>query len=382
MVSLSDAAAKICKERQSRSNLEDDITKAFWTPQKKINLTFVNPENEDENWYFSVPCLEMYEDPKVAKCPVADLARALFKESDELAADGATTEAEALKEAALAHWMKYSYYFQGFILKGGPDGVSDSDLMPILMPKSVHKLINDSVFSENASFEELPTGSFTLEELAMLMENDVPSDYTEDEFLQLFKGHNYVVKKTTKGGYNNYETSAWEIKQTDLTDEQLATIADNGLLDLRKYLPKRPTDEMYEVFVEMATVSIERELGEGDGHWNPEWETKYGLKPSKPRNASTESTAQAANGSGGSLKDRMKNRNASSDDDAASGTDTSKLTATRGATKKPTKKAVEEAPSDDGAEDAAEEASTAEAPAEDRMASMRARLKAKREAAA
>ena len=30
MVSLSDAAAKICKERQSRSNLEDDITKEGW----------------------------------------------------------------------------------------------------------------------------------------------------------------------------------------------------------------------------------------------------------------------------------------------------------------------------------------------------------------
>ena len=351
---------------------EDQMTGGFWTAQKLIQLKFVNPDDDAKFWTYTVPCLEMYEPAGTVKCPVADESRKLFKEADELKAAGDTKGSETIINVALAHWLRYSYYFQGFILKGGNEQKDPNVLEPLKFPKSMFTGINTAVMDDEAGFETLPCGEFDMSDVEHMLAGEIPDDADdEDEFLNRFVGRNYIVRKTKKGDFNNYETSTWEMKESSLTDEQMEYIGEHGLIDLSAYLPKRPTPEMYETFAEMARVSIDFALGDGDGEWNPEWEEVGGIKPNKGREENT----SGGSSSKGALKDRIANKMKSNkDNDEGDSSDVrNKLKSSRGATK--ASKAVESS-EDSVSDDAPTE--TTDTPANDRVAKMKARIAEKK----
>jgi hypothetical protein len=141
-----------------------------------------------------------------------------------------------------------------------------------------------------------------------------------DVDMGIFSGYNFIVKKGKRGEYADWTSdSGWSKSQTPLTDEQLASLAEHGLHDLTKRLPDRPSDENYDVLVEMMDISIQRQLTGENGVWNPEWE-ELGFKPirqkargdaggDKPAASSDSSDGAKSSGDGagtGSALDRLK----------------------------------------------------------------------------
>lgn len=281
---------------------EDELSGGFWTAQKMIKLEFVDPDSQKPFKYY-LPSLETYVSAADQKCPVANLTRGLFQEAKSLKDEGSSKEAEMIEKVALNHWFNYAYYMQGFILNtSNSESVDPNEIRPIKLPKTVYTNIHTSVVDETAGFDQLPTGEFDMSDIKALMDGNVPDGYDEDTFMSLFLGRNYIVRKTTKGEYNNYETSSWEMKETALTDEQVTSLHENGLLDMTTYLPPRPSDEQYEILTEMAQVSIDHALGRSEGLWNPEWE-EFGIN--KPQSAkSNVGKSESSN----SLKDRIRNK--------------------------------------------------------------------------
>jgi len=363
----------------------DEISQGFWTIQKSIKPTFVSPDDDSKQWYFTIPCLEMYEaaDSGV-KCPVANEVRKLFDEAKALKDSGTDKDAaEALNSIALNHWIKYSYLFQGFMLEGGVEGFDPNVNIPMRLPKSMFTLISNSVLSSDSGFDTLPTGEYQMEDIQALIEGTIPEDMSEEKFAELFQGRNYIVRKTKKGEHNNYETSSWDMKETSLTDEQVDHLAKEGFIDLRKFLPKRPADELYEVYTDMVRVSIAHARGEGDGLWNPEWE-EYGIKPNKGKDSESGDDDERKGGnSGGSLKSSLANRlKGGTTTPAASGPDgvRSKLMAARGAAKQD--KSPEEAPATSEAASETPAHPAAKPTGDGQIMSLAERLKAKKAAQA
>lgn len=367
---------------------EDPVSGAFWVIQKTLKATFTSPTNDAEQWTVRIPCLEQYVPPAEAKCPVADVVREVFKEADELIDAGNSEEGERIKKVALAHWINYSYMFQGFVVKGGNNPPNPDTLVPMRFPKSCYTKVYNSVMSDDG-LADLPCGSFDLPDVQALLDGQLPDDMTEEEFLKLFKGRHFIAKKTKKDKFNNYDDSNWDMNGSDdLTDGQLAYLAENGLIDLRKFLAERPTEEQYELYVELMRLSLDAALNGTEVVWDPEWE-KAGIKPTKPK--SEEGSTKADGGEkGGSLKDRFKNRAASKTADAAeerpSASATRSLMARRGASapvKEEAAGAADPDPVDEAAEvkEVAESAPVAATPKSDRVSTLSERLRSKTAAA-
>jgi hypothetical protein len=60
----------------------------------------------------------------------------------------------------------------------------------------------------------------------------MPTDYEN--------GLDFVITKTSKGGYADYSTSKWSRKETALAVAEQAAIEEFGLYNLSDYLPKQP----------------------------------------------------------------------------------------------------------------------------------------------
>jgi hypothetical protein len=80
------------------------------------------------------------------------------------------------------------------------------------------------------------------------MEN-LPTDYTG--------GLDFSIKKTSKGGYADYNTSTWARKETALNADEAAAIEKFGLYNLADFLPKRPGDVELKVIKEMFEASVD-----------------------------------------------------------------------------------------------------------------------------
>lgn len=64
-------------------------------------------------------------------------------------------------------------------------------------------------------------------------------------------GTNFLIKRTKKGDYSNYDLSKFARRSTDLTDEQVEYV-DSQLIDLSTLLPKKPELEKVETLLESA----------------------------------------------------------------------------------------------------------------------------------
>jgi hypothetical protein len=79
------------------------------------------------------------------------------------------------------------------------------------------------------------------------MEN-LPTDYSA--------GLDFNIKKTSKGGYADYNTSTWARKETALNADEAEAVEKHGLYDLADFLPKKPTDVELKVIKEMFEASV------------------------------------------------------------------------------------------------------------------------------
>lgn len=192
----------------------------FWVEKQIIKIPFDGILGHDEHKpvVVEVPCIEMWDGKNT--CPILKEVRPMWKD-------------KSLEETARKYWIKKTYYAQGFV-EADPTG-EEAPENPI------------------RKFSITPQ-IFTIIKAALLdpdMDNS-PVDY--------INGTNFVVSKTSKGGYADYSTSKWARKESSLTQDQLDAIEQYGLVDLNTYLPKRPTDEGLAAMFDMFEASLAGEL--------------------------------------------------------------------------------------------------------------------------
>lgn len=193
----------------------------FWVERQLIKLPFPGIKGHDENKpiVVQVPCIEMWDGKNT--CPILNEVRPMWKD-------------KSLEETARKYWIKKTYYAQGFV-KQDPLNESDPPENPIrkfIISSQIFKLIQAALMDPD-------------------MENN-PVDY--------INGTDFIVAKTSKGGFADYSTSKWARKESSLTEDQLEAIEKYGLVNLADYLPKRPTEEQLAAMFEMFQASLDGEL--------------------------------------------------------------------------------------------------------------------------
>lgn len=193
----------------------------FWAERQLIKLPFPGIKGQDENKpvVVQVPCIEMW-DGKMT-CPILNEVRPMWKD-------------KSLEDIARKYWVKRSFFMQGFV-KQDPLNETDAPANPIrkfIMGPQIFAIIKAALMDPD-------------------MENS-PVDY--------INGTDFIVSKTSKGGFADYGTSKWARKESSLTEEMQEAISQYGLVDLSTYLPKRPTAEQLGIMFEMFQESLDGEL--------------------------------------------------------------------------------------------------------------------------
>lgn len=343
----------------------DELSQAFWTERKLMNMNFVDPENDARKVFIKAPCLEMYVNDQY--CPVLGVVRDLYKREKDVRSKGNVAEAERVKKVASWHWVKPTYYYQGFVIQPGfeEETVPVNPIRELPFTKKIHTVVYSSIMDDDDPLDIIPTGDFTLEDIQAILNDEVAEDQLEDT-LKKFEGYNLLLKKTQQGEYADWSSSKFARgEKVMLTDEQIAAINEYGYHDLRKKLPERPTDEQYEVLVKMMEASIAFSLGEGDGTWDPEWE-EAGFKPYRPKNSGGDDDSGDDGDGGSSSSSESKSKSSSSSAATNKGASLrDKLKAARGASAAtPAAKKEEEEPAKKAEEETSEPEPTEEAPAE------------------
>lgn len=193
----------------------------FWAERLIFKFPFPGIKGQDENKpvVVQVPCIEMW-DGKMS-CPVLNEVRPWWKD-------------ESLKKIASTYWTKKTYYMQGFV-RQDPMNETDTPENPIrklIMGPQIFAIVK-----------------------AALLDPDMlnsPVDYVS--------GTDFIVNKTSKGGFADYGTSKWARRESSLTDEEMAAIEKHKLVDLSTYLPKKPTPEQLAIIYEMFQASLDGDL--------------------------------------------------------------------------------------------------------------------------
>jgi hypothetical protein len=188
----------------------------FWVERQIIKLQFngVKGDQNAKQVTVQVPCMEMYGE----SCPILAEVRPWYKD-------------ESLKEMANKYWKKRSYLFQGFVRQNpmGDDTTPANPIRRFIISPQLIPIIKTGLM--DPEMEELPT-HFT-------------------------RGLDFVVRKTSKGGYADYSTSNWARKETALTEAEQAAIEAHGLFNLSDFLPKKPTQAEVAIMKEMFEASVD-----------------------------------------------------------------------------------------------------------------------------
>lgn len=198
----------------------NDANDFFWEERLIIKIPFpgVKGQNDARPVEVQVPCMDMW---KPNSCPIAAETRPWWKDP-------------SLEDMARKYWRKKSYLFQGFV----PQNPNKDDNTP---ENPIRRfIINPSVF-------DVVKGILMRQDL----ENS-PTDYAS--------GRDFYLSKTTKGGYANYASSSWSMKERGLNDDEMSAIDKFGLYSLNQFLPKKPDDEHLNAIVEMFHASVNEEL--------------------------------------------------------------------------------------------------------------------------
>ena len=193
----------------------------FWAERQLIKLPFPGIKGQDETKpvMVQVPCVEMWDG--LNTCPILNEIRPMWKD-------------KSLEETARKYWKKRTFFFQGFV---------DTDPM------------NEQERPENPIRKFIIGPQIFAIIKAALMDPDM-----ENSPVDYINGTNFIVAKTSKGGFADYSTSKWARKESSLSETNMAAIEQHGLIKLSDYLPKRPTPEQMAAIFEMFQQSIDGEL--------------------------------------------------------------------------------------------------------------------------
>ena len=226
----------------------------FWVERAMIKLPFagVKGQADSKPIVVQVPCVEMYGSGE--NCPILAEVRTWFKDPN-------------LEEMGRKYWKKRSYLFQGFVRENpmGDDKTPANPIRRFVISPQIFNLIKNALMDPE-------------------MEN-LPTDYTG--------GLDFNVKKTSKGGYADYNTSTWARKETALNADEAAAIEQFGLYNLADFLPKKPSDVELKVIKEMFEASVDGQPYDAD-RWAAYYKP-YGLDvKSGPTPVVDESTSAPA----------------------------------------------------------------------------------------
>ncbi len=193
----------------------------FWVERQLIKLPFPGIKGHDEHKpvLVQVPCIEMWDGKNT--CPILNEVRPMWKD-------------KSLEETARKYWVKKTYYAQGFVKQDpmNETEVPENPIRKFIIGPQIFKIIQAALMDPD-------------------MENN-PVDY--------INGTDFIVAKTSKGGFSDYGTSKWARKESSLTEDQLEAITKYGLVNLADYLPKRPTAEQLSAMFDMFQASLDGEL--------------------------------------------------------------------------------------------------------------------------
>ena len=188
----------------------------FWVERAMIRLPFagIKGQADSKPVTVQVPCMEMWNEA----CPILAEVRPWFKEP-------------SMEELGRKYWKKRSYLFQGFVRENpiGDDKTPENPIRRFIISPQIFNLIKNALMDPD-------------------MEN-LPTDYSA--------GLDFNIKKTSKGGYADYNTSTWARKETALNADEAEAIEKHGLYDLNDFLPKKPTDVELKVIKEMFEASVD-----------------------------------------------------------------------------------------------------------------------------
>jgi hypothetical protein len=223
----------------------------FWVERQIIKLQFngVKGDQNAKQVTVQVPCMEMYGE----SCPILAEVRPWYKD-------------ESLKEMANKYWKKRSYLFQGFVRQNpmGDDTTPTNPIRRFIISPQLIPIIKTGLM--DPEMEELPT-HFT-------------------------RGLDFVVRKTSKGGYADYSTSNWARKETALTEAEQAAIDAHGLFKLSDFLPKKPTQAELAIMKEMFDASVDGMPFDNE-RWG-QYFRPYGLEAPASSTAAPATTATTA----------------------------------------------------------------------------------------
>lgn len=202
----------------------DESNDFFWVERLIIKLPFpgVKGQSDSKPVEVQVPCMDMW---KLGSCPIAAETRPWWKDP-------------SLEDTARKYWRKKSYLFQGFVTQN-PNKDDNTPENPIR-----RFIINPSVF-------DVVKGILMRQDL----ENS-PTDYDN--------GRDFYLSKTSKGGYANYASSSWSMKERPLTSEERDAIDRHGLYNLSQFLPKKPDEAGVQAIIELFHASVNEEMYDMD----------------------------------------------------------------------------------------------------------------------
>jgi hypothetical protein len=188
----------------------------FWIERAMIRLPFagIKGQADSKPVNVQVPCMEMWGEA----CPILAEVRPWFKDPN-------------LEEMGRKYWKKRSYLFQGFVRDNpiGDDKTPENPIRRFIISPQIFNLVKNALMDPD-------------------MEN-LPTDYEA--------GLDFNVKKTSKGGYADYNTSTWARKESALTADEAAAVEQYGLHNLSDFLPKKPGDVELQVLKEMFEASVD-----------------------------------------------------------------------------------------------------------------------------
>ena len=222
----------------------------FWVERAMIKLPFagVKGQADSKPIVVQVPCVEMYGSGE--NCPILAEVRTWFKDPN-------------LEEMGRKYWKKRSYLFQGFVRENpmGDDKTPSNPIRRFVISPQIFNLIKNALMDPE-------------------MEN-LPTDYTG--------GLDFNIKKTSKGGYADYNTSTWSRKETALNADETAAIEQFGLYNLADFLPKKPSEVELKVIKEMFEASVDGQPYDAD-----KWAAYYKPYGLEVKGGSTSAPAPAA----------------------------------------------------------------------------------------
>jgi hypothetical protein len=195
----------------------------FWKERLMIKLPFagVKGDTNSRPVQVQVPCMEMYGET----CNILNEVRGWFKDP-------------SLEDMGRKYWKKRSYIFQGFVTDNplADDEAPENPIRRFIIGPQIFQIIKQALMDPD--MEELPT------------------DYTA--------GVDFRLNKTSKGGYADYVTSNWALRERPLSDAEMQAVNTHGLFNLSDFLPKKPGDVELKVMQEMFEASVDGEAFDAD----------------------------------------------------------------------------------------------------------------------